>query len=134
MAGQDDWTSRRLHLSRHTGQALDDWSSYKPPELSTGSCVVSETLSQLHELLAVSFPPLCFSLLRDLEGVTSTDRTGDPPTFPSTGENTHTRNLDNPKCSGVAVLWRLCMCDRSFLKSLPHMIPHAIFLFLRNSR
>ena len=61
--GECYWTSRRLHLSRHTGRAStsgrqkpslvlshwtgqDDWTSYKPPELSTGSCVDSETLSQ----------------------------------------------------------------------------------------
>ena len=55
--GQCYWTSRRLHLASTTGRqkpslvlshwtGQDDWTSYKPPELSTGSCVDSETLSQ----------------------------------------------------------------------------------------
>ena len=81
--GQYIWVPEAFTLLSHwTGQ--DDWSSYKPPELSTGSCVVSET--------AVSrFHPFVFLLHRDLEGVTSTDRTGDLPTFLSTGENTHTK-------------------------------------------
>ena len=62
--GQYDWTSRRLHLSRHTGRAStsgrqkpslvlshwtgqDDWSSYK------------------QQLAVVSFPLLCSGIWRE---------------------------------------------------------------------
>ena len=70
--------------------------------------------------------------------MTSTDRTADP-THISHNRKDHThetldRPEDHPKCSGVAVLWRLCRCDRSFLKSLLRTIPREIFLFLRFSR
>ena len=61
--------ARSLHSSCHTGQARTTGlrtNSQKPLlARSTGSCVVSETLSQLHELLAVSFPPLCSGIWRE---------------------------------------------------------------------
>ena len=51
--GRLDFQKTSLVPSHWTGQ--DNWTSYKPPELSTGSCVVSETaLSRFHPFVFLS--------------------------------------------------------------------------------
>ena len=89
--GQYDWTSRRLHLSRHTGRASTSGRQKpvtRPVTLDRPGLTVSSVRTATG-CCVVSTP-----LLWDLEGVTSTDRTVYLPTFPTTGKTTHTQNLD----------------------------------------
>ena len=92
--GQCYWTSRRLHLSRHTGQART--TGRQKPSLvlstgqarTTGSCV--ETARDSVSVTRASSRVISTPLLWDLKGVTSTDRIY-LPTFPTTGKTTHTK-------------------------------------------